>query len=108
VLPASRETPKILQSKQRTVGIRIPAHPVPLALVAQLGEPLLATSANRSSEETVSDPDELEQRFGHGADLILECGPLPVLPSSVISLVDDRVEVLREGAGDVTPFQSLT
>ncbi len=104
VLPASRETPKILQSKQRTVGIRIPAHPVPLALVAQLGEPLLSTSANRSSQETVSDPQDLEQRFAHDVDFILECGPLPVLPSSVISLVDDRVEVLREGAGDITPF----
>ncbi|MEW6681542.1 MAG: L-threonylcarbamoyladenylate synthase [Nitrospirota bacterium] len=107
VLPASRDTPKILQSKQRTVGIRIPAHPVPLALVAELGEPLLSTSANRSSEETVSDPDDLEERFAHDVDLILECGPLPVLPSSVISLVDDRVEVLREGAGDLEPFRSL-
>ncbi len=106
VLPASRETPKILQSKQRTVGIRMPDHPVPLALVAELGEPLLSTSANRTSEETVSDPDDLEDRFGHDVDFILECGPLPVLPSSVISLVDDRVEVLRVGAGDVTPFLS--
>lgn len=107
VLPASRDTPKLLQSKQRTVGIRIPNHPVPLALVAQLGEPLLSTSANRSSEETVSDPDELERRFGHNVDLILECGPLPVLPSSVISLVGDRVEILREGAGDVEPFRAM-
>lgn len=107
VLPASRDIPKILQSKQRTVGIRIPAHPVPLALVAELGEPLLSTSANRSSEETVSDPEDLETRFAHDVDLILECGPLPVLPSSVISLVDDRVEVLREGAGDLEPFRSL-
>jgi tRNA threonylcarbamoyl adenosine modification protein (Sua5/YciO/YrdC/YwlC family) len=105
VLPASRDTPKILQSKQRTVGIRIPDHPVPLALVAELGEPLLSTSANRSSEETVADPEDLEARFAHDVDLILECGPLPVLPSSVISLVDDRVEILREGAGDVTPFR---
>ena len=107
VLPASRDTPKLLQSKQRTVGIRIPNHPVPLALVAQLGEPLLSTSANRSSEETVSDPDELERRFAHDVDVILECGPLPVLPSSVVSLVDDRVEILREGAGDVEPFRSM-
>lgn len=108
VLPASRETPKILQSNRRTVGIRIPDHPVPRALVAELGEPLLSTSANRSSEETVSDPDDLEVRFAHDVDLILECGPLPVLPSSVISLVGDRVEVLREGAGDVTPFHALS
>lgn len=105
ILRASRETPKILQSKTRTVGIRIPNHPVPLAIVAELGEPLLSTSANRSSLDNVADPDDLEKRFGHDVDFILECGPLPVLPSSVISLVDDQVEILREGAGDVQPFQ---
>lgn len=107
VLPASRETPKILQTKQRTVGIRMPDHPVPAALVAALGEPLLSTSANRSNEQTIADPDELESRLGHDIDLILECGPLPVLPSSVISLVDDRVEILREGSGDIEPFRQL-
>ena len=107
VLPASRDTPKILQPKQRTVGIRIPAHPVPIALVALLGEPLLSTSANRSNEQTIAEPGELESRLGHDVDLILECGALPVMPSSVISLVDDRVEILREGSGDLEPFKQL-
>jgi len=107
ILPASRETPKILQTKQRTVGIRIPDHPVSAALVSVLGVPLLSTSANRSSEQTISEPDELERRFGHEVDLILECGSLPVLPSSVISLVNDRAEVLREGSGDTAPFRSI-
>src|SRR5574341_2031441 len=107
VLPASRETPKILQTKLRTVGIRIPNHPVPTALVAGLGQPLLSTSANRSNEQTISEPEELESRLGHDVDLILECGALPVLPSSVISLVDDRVTVLREGLGDLEPFLAM-
>lgn len=107
VLPASRETPKILQTRQRTVGIRIPDHPIPAALVAALGQPLLSTSANRTNEQTIADPDELESRLGHDVDLILECGPLPVLPSSVISLVNDRVEILREGSGDLEPFKQL-
>lgn len=107
VLPASRETPKILQATQRTVGIRIPAHPVPTALVAGLGQPLLSTSANRSNEQTISEPEELETRLGHDVDLILECGALPVLPSSVISLVGDQVTVLREGLGDLSPFLAI-
>lgn len=104
VLPASPETPRILQAKLRTVGIRIPDHPVPTALVAGLGQPLLSTSANRSNEQTISEPEELESRLGHDVDLILECGALPVLPSSVISLVGDRITVLREGSGDLAPF----
>ncbi|MEO6666116.1 MAG: Sua5/YciO/YrdC/YwlC family protein, partial [Nitrospiria bacterium] len=60
---------------------------------------------NRTNEQTIADPDELEGRLGHDIDLILECGPLPVLPSSVISLVNDRVEILREGSGDLEPFK---
>jgi tRNA A37 threonylcarbamoyladenosine synthetase subunit TsaC/SUA5/YrdC len=67
----------------------------------------LSTSANRSNEQTIAEPDELESRLGHDVDVILECGPLPVLPSSVVSLVNDRVEILREGLGDLTPFRAM-
>jgi tRNA threonylcarbamoyl adenosine modification protein (Sua5/YciO/YrdC/YwlC family) len=104
VLPASRETPRGLRHKGRTVGIRIPDHPVPLALVAELGNPILSTSANRSNAEVITDPDELNQTLGNEVDLILACGTLPVLPSSVISLVDNEIEILREGSGDLTHF----
>jgi tRNA threonylcarbamoyl adenosine modification protein (Sua5/YciO/YrdC/YwlC family) len=105
VLPASRETPRTLWSKRRTVGIRIPDHPVPRLLVEELGNPIVSTSANRSDEEVLTDPDILMERFGKEVDLILECGPLPVLPSSVISLIDDEIEILREGAGDLQHFR---
>ena len=108
VLTATRETPRVFQSKQKTVGIRIPDHPVPLALVEQLGNPVVSTSANESDEEVVTNPADLEQIFGHRVDLIMECGTLPVLASSVISLVDDTVAILREGQGDLSYFKSLT
>ncbi len=104
VLPAGRETPRTLRSRRRTVGIRIPDHPVPQALVRELGHPILSTSANRSEEEVITDPDDLCSRFGGAVDLILECGSLPVLPSSVISLVDQEIEILREGSGDLSWF----
>lgn len=102
VLPATKETPKLLRSKQKTVGIRIPDHPVSTAIVSQLGWPLLSTSANRSEQDAITNPFRLEEELGHEVDLILECGDLPVLPSSVISLIGDEVEILREGSGDLS------
>ncbi|MFT5088209.1 MAG: tRNA threonylcarbamoyl adenosine modification protein (Sua5/YciO/YrdC/YwlC family) [Candidatus Latescibacterota bacterium] len=104
ILPATRETPRLLTTRQKTVGLRIPDHPVPLALVKALGEPILSTSANFSEQDVITDPWELEEKMGHMVDLILDCGSLPVQPSSVVSLVDDRAEVLREGKGDISLF----
>lgn len=105
VLPATKETPRLLRSKQKTVGIRIPDHLVPTLIVEQLGNPILSTSANRSEEDAITDPDELVRQLGNDVDIILECGELPVLPSSVVSLVDDQIEVLREGSGDLASLR---
>ena len=104
VLPATRETPRLLTTRQKTVGLRIPDHPVPLALVKALGEPILSTSANFSDQDVITEPWELEEKMGHLVDLILDCGSLPVQPSSVISLIDDHAVVLREGKGDISLF----
>ena len=65
VLPATRETPRVLQSKQKTIGLRIPNHPIPLALVSALGQPILSTSANRSEQEVITEPWMLENELGH-------------------------------------------
>ena len=105
VLPASREVPKLLRSKSKTVGIRIPDHPVPQSLVKEMGNPILSTSANRSNEEVITDPDELRVSLGKEVDIIMDSGILPVLPSSVISLVDDEPVILREGAGHLQHFR---
>lgn len=105
VLPATRETPRILQSKQKTVGLRVPDHPVPFSLVRELGNPIISTSANYSDQEVITDPQELQKTMDHQVDLILECGQLPVMPSSVISLIGDRIEILREGQGDLDYFK---
>ncbi|GAB4266942.1 MAG: L-threonylcarbamoyladenylate synthase [Deferrisomatales bacterium] len=107
VLEGSREVPKVLLTRQKTVGIRIPDHPVALALVTELGRPILSTSANPSGSEPINDPAEIERVLGKQIDLILDCGALPRVPSTVISLIDDTVEILREGAGDATFFREL-
>ncbi|RMG87842.1 MAG: threonylcarbamoyl-AMP synthase [Candidatus Dadabacteria bacterium] len=107
VLEASREVPRLLLTKQKTVGIRIPDHPVCLELVKELGNPILSTSANPSGEDPLNHPTEIQRVLGGQVDLVLECGVLPRVPSTVVSLVGDRVEVLREGAGDATFFREL-
>ncbi|MEE2659273.1 MAG: L-threonylcarbamoyladenylate synthase [Candidatus Latescibacterota bacterium] len=104
VLPATKETPRFIRSPQKTVGIRIPNHPVTTALVSEFAMPIISTSANHSEQDVITDPIGLEEELGHEVEIILECGELPVIPSTVVSLVDDEIEVLRVGKGDVSDF----
>lgn len=107
ILEANREVPKLLLTKQRTVGIRIPDSPTCLMLVKELGNPLLSTSANLTGAEPIGDPEEIMHTLGPLTDIVLDAGILDRTPSTVISLVDDRIEVLREGAGAVEFFREI-
>lgn len=105
VLRATREVPRTGDQRRRAVGIRIPAHPVALALVAELGRPLLSTSAILDTEDgegQVSDPVALAERYGDGVALVLDAGILEGTPSSVVDWTEDAPRVLRVGAGDVS------
>lgn len=102
VLEASREVPDLLITRQKTVGIRIPDNPICLALVQGLGVPIVTTSANLSGEEPVGDPQQIKRQFGHALDLVVDGDILTTDVSSVISLVGDQPELLREGAGDIS------
>jgi tRNA threonylcarbamoyl adenosine modification protein (Sua5/YciO/YrdC/YwlC family) len=102
VLEATRTVPDLLLTRQKTVGIRIPDHPVALAIVRELGHPIVTTSANLSGAEPLTDPDELAESFGRRVDLVLDSGVLTGEPSTVISLINDQVEVLRQGRGDTS------
>jgi tRNA A37 threonylcarbamoyladenosine synthetase subunit TsaC/SUA5/YrdC len=75
-------------------------------LVAELGSPIISTSANHSAEDVISDPEMLLAEFGHGVDLVVDAGQLPVQPSTVISLLNDEVVILREGGGDLDYFRA--
>ncbi len=107
ILEASREVPKMLLTKQKTVGIRIPDSKVSSELVAGLGNPILSTSANPTGVAPLGDPDEIERVLGPLVDVILDMGVLPQTPSTVVSLVGDKIEVLREGAGKSDFFREL-
>jgi tRNA threonylcarbamoyl adenosine modification protein (Sua5/YciO/YrdC/YwlC family) len=107
VLEATRVVPDLLTTRQKTVGIRIPDNPIALAIVSELGHPLVTTSANVSGEETYQDPQEIEESMGHMLDMVVDGGMLLGEPSTVISLVDDRIEVLRQGCGDTSWIHQL-
>lgn len=105
ILPASRLVPKIILPKRQTTGIRVPDHPISLALVQELGQPVISTSVKTEDGELLNDPYMIREIFSHCVDLIIDGGVIPAAPSSIISLVDDQVEVIRVGKGDVSAFQ---
>jgi tRNA threonylcarbamoyl adenosine modification protein (Sua5/YciO/YrdC/YwlC family) len=104
VLEATREVPKIIQSPRKTVGIRVPAHPVALALIAELGRPIISTTAARHGSEPHPDPKEIDLEFP-GLELVLDGGPGGTIPTSIIDLTGVRPVVVRAGAGDVQQFE---
>ncbi|MEJ2519858.1 MAG: L-threonylcarbamoyladenylate synthase, partial [Desulfuromonadales bacterium] len=102
VLDATRIVPDTLTTRQKTVGIRIPNDAIALAIVRELGHPLVTTSANLSGESPLHDPLEIDASLGHMLDIVIDGGIRYGDPSTLISLIDDRVEVLREGCGDIS------
>jgi len=104
ILEASRAVPKIILPKRQTTGIRIPNNNICMALVAELGSPVISTSVKDENGELLSDPRIIEERFGKRVDMIIDGGIIAATPSSVISLLDEGVEVIRIGKGDVTAF----
>ena len=104
ILEGSREVPKMMLSRRKTAGIRVPDHPICLALVQELGHPIISTSATDTEGNILNSAWEIDQALGHQLDLVVDGGPVPGVFSSVVSLVGDVPEVLRQGAGPVDEF----
>jgi tRNA threonylcarbamoyl adenosine modification protein (Sua5/YciO/YrdC/YwlC family) len=102
ILPAAKNVPKKLWSKRKTVGIRIPDHPVALKIVEGLGNPIVSTSTTTRKGELIIDPQEIKSVFNSQVDLMLASGNLSGKPSSVIDLSGEEPVIVREGAGDIT------
>lgn len=102
VLEASSVVPDLLQTKQKTVGIRMPDNAICLALVTALGHPIVTTSANLSGEEPIGDPRDVFRTMGKQLDVVVDGGVLSANVSSVVSLLGDVPELLRKGVGDVS------
>lgn len=104
ILEASRLVPKIILPKRSTTGIRVPDNQICLALVRELGQPIISTSVKTEQGETLGDPSVIKEYFGRMVDLIIDGGIIMPQPSSVISLVDDNIEIIRIGKGDISAF----
>ncbi|EFQ84003.1 Sua5/YciO/YrdC/YwlC family protein [Aeromicrobium marinum DSM 15272] len=108
ILPATREVPKrLLQAKKRTVGVRIPDHVVTQALVTALGEPLLSSTLILPGEtDPMTTAWEIAEALDGRIEAVVDAGDEVVgRPTTVVDLSDGHAQVLREGAGDVGPFQ---
>ncbi len=99
ILDATREVPKMLQSKRKTVGIRVPANEITIALARGLGRPLVSTTAQRKTDEKpFVDPREIDFAFP-GLSLVIDGGAGGELPSTIVDLTCAPPEIIREGAG---------
>lgn len=102
VLPATREVPKRLQNpKRHSVGIRVPEHPVVHALLSELDEPILSTTLILpGATASLNDPDEIREALETRIDLVIDAGPCPAVPTTVVDLSVEPGTVLRAGGGD--------
>ena len=106
ILPATREVPRrMLHPKKRTVGVRIPDHPVAQALLAALGEPLLTSTLLLPGEEVpMTDGWSIKERLDHQIDAVIDSGECGEEPTTVIDFSEGEPVVVRLGAGDPAPF----
>ncbi len=104
ILEGSKMVPKIMLTKRKTAGIRVPDNTICTAIVTTLGNPVLSTSANLPDEDPLSEAWMIDEAFPNLIDMVIDGGPVPNKPSSIISLMDDEPTVLREGAGPVDLF----
>ena len=101
VLKATRAVPDMMQTKQKEVGIRVPDSPLARALAEGLGRPIVTTSASGPDGEPLTDARDIKDVLGHGLELILDGGVTLAEPSTVLAFLDDRIEILRQGKGQL-------
>jgi tRNA threonylcarbamoyl adenosine modification protein (Sua5/YciO/YrdC/YwlC family) len=107
ILRGTKEVPKrLLNEKKKTIGLRIPDHKIAQALLAELGEPLMSSSLILPGcDVTESDPEDMREQLEKQVDCILHGGVMAGTPTTVIDFSDEAPVIVREGAGDVRPFQ---
>jgi tRNA threonylcarbamoyl adenosine modification protein (Sua5/YciO/YrdC/YwlC family) len=102
LLPATRETPRrLVHPKRKTIGLRVPDHPIAQALLATLGEPMMTTTMQLPGEDLpLSDPEDIRDRVGKVVDVIMDGGACGVLSTTIIDLTGDVPELVRQGLGE--------
>lgn len=107
LLSATAEVPRrLMHPKRKTIGLRVPNHPVTQALLEEVGEPIMSTSLILPGDDLpLSEVFEIEEQLGNQVDLIIESGACGVEPTTVVDLVDGVPDVVRVGLGDPAPFE---
>ena len=101
ILPASKEVPKILQSKKSTIGLRIPDNNIAREIVHQLQHPILSASLPGEMVEEYTDPELIYENFKNLVDIVVDGGIGGIIPSTIIDCTKDEYEVVRMGAGEL-------
>ncbi|MDH3688603.1 MAG: L-threonylcarbamoyladenylate synthase [Gammaproteobacteria bacterium] len=106
ILPATREVPRrLLNPRRKTIGVRIPQHPITQSLLAQLGEPLMSVSLILPGQDlALNDPREIRSRLEHEVDLVIDGGYCGWEPTTVVVLSNGVASIARHGKGDIAPF----
>jgi tRNA threonylcarbamoyl adenosine modification protein (Sua5/YciO/YrdC/YwlC family) len=99
ILPASKEVPKILQNKKKTIGLRIPDNNIALSIIKTLGHPILSTSFPGDNIEDYTDPEVIFEHWGKQVDMIVDGGIGGIIPSTVVDCTGDQPLLIRQGAG---------
>jgi tRNA threonylcarbamoyl adenosine modification protein (Sua5/YciO/YrdC/YwlC family) len=100
ILPASREVPKILQSKKSTIGLRVPDNVICRDILDALGNPLLSASLPGDMVEEYTDPEIMEEKFGHLVDFVIDGGIGGMTPSTVVDCTTSDWTIIRQGLGN--------
>lgn len=104
LLKATGEVPRRLQTPRRkTIGLRVPDHNITQSLLQELGQPLMSSTLSLPGEELpLTDPDEMRLRLDHDVDLVIDGGYCGIEPTTVVDLVGDQPEIVRQGKGKAT------
>ncbi|GAB2839002.1 L-threonylcarbamoyladenylate synthase [Ferruginibacter profundus] len=100
ILPASKQVPKILQSKKSTVGLRVPDNNICRHILDALGNPILSASLPGDMVEEYTDPEVIEEKFGHLVDFVVDGGIGGMVPSTIVDCTTDNWTIIRQGLGE--------
>ena len=101
ILPASKEVPKILQSRRQTIGLRIPDNNIARSIVHELGHPILSTSLPGEMVEEYTDPELIAEKFDKLVDIVVDGGIGGMVPSTIVDCTAEPYEIIRQGAGEL-------
>jgi tRNA threonylcarbamoyl adenosine modification protein (Sua5/YciO/YrdC/YwlC family) len=100
ILPASKQVPKILQSKKSTIGLRVPGNIICQNILGELGNPILSASLPGDIIEEYTDPEIIYEKFEHLVDFVIDGGAGGMIPSTIVDCTSDEWTVIREGLGE--------